>query len=140
MGQGSTAQMNPEIQEDFNYSNLEFRKPTPQEDKEQGIDGWICGVPIAYRKRKKSYNDITIRHSRKSGAKTEYIKILDGSCRAFLYFFDFPDKIIICSTASIKKALENHKFTIIPNTDGITDLAIITLDNLKALEWRKWIA
>ena len=129
--------MNPEIKEDFGFSSPEFLKPTSREDMEQGIDGWICGIPFAYRKRRKSYNDITIRYRRKNGPITEYLKIIDGTFRALLFFFDFPDKVVVCSTASIKRALENHNFEIIPNTDGTTELAVIALNILKPLVWRK---
>ncbi|MCX6577797.1 MAG: hypothetical protein NTV82_15575 [Candidatus Aminicenantes bacterium] len=129
--------MNPTIKEDFNFSSPEFLKPTSEEDMKQGIDGWICGVPFAYRKRRKSYDDITIRYRRKNGAETEYIKIIDGRFRSLIFFFDFPDKIIICSTTSIKHALENHDFKIITNTDGTTELAVIPLTILKPLVWKK---
>lgn len=129
--------MNPSIKEDFSFSSPEFTRPTSEEDMKKGIDGWICGVPFAYRKRRKSYNDITIRYRRKTGAETEYIKIMDGTFKALLFFFDFPDKIIICSTASIKRALANHEFNVISNTDDMTELAVIDLDDLRPLVWKK---
>jgi len=129
--------MKPEIKKDFNFSQPEFFMPSEAQDQKHGIDGWICGVPFAYRKRRKTYPDITIRYRRHSGAKTEYMKILDGSCRALIYFFDFPDKVILCSVASIKKALETHSFSIIKNTDGKTELAVISLDKLRPLVWEK---
>jgi hypothetical protein len=129
--------MNPEIKEDFSFSSPEFCEPTNEQDQEQGIDGWICGVPFAYRKRRKSYDDITIRYRRMNGTKTEYLKILDGSFRSLIFFFDFPDKIVICSTISIKHALENHKFRVIPNVVDSTELAVVPLDCLKPLIWKK---
>jgi hypothetical protein len=137
MGERGANKMNPEIREDFNFSSPEFLKPTSEEDMKQGIDGWICGFPFAYRKRRKSYDDITIRYKRKNGATTEYLKIIDGSFRSPIFIFDFPDKVIICSTASIKRALVNHDFEIIQNTDGMTELAVIKLERLKPLIWKK---
>ena len=129
--------MKTEVKKDFNYSRPVFFMPSEKQDKEQGIDGWICGVPFAYRKRRKFYMDITIRYRRYSGAKTEYLKILDGSCLALIYFFDFPEKVIICSVSSIRKALQSHYFTVIKNTDGDTELAVIPLNKLKPLVWEK---
>ena len=129
--------MDQNIKDDYSFSKVEFRKATPEEDNEQGIDGWICGIPFAYRKRKETHDDITIRYRRKGGSKTEYIKILDGTCRALLFFFDFPDKIFVCSKASIKRALANHRFKIMPNKDGETELAAIPLNCLRPLVWQK---
>lgn len=128
--------MNSEFKEDFDFSNPNFFKASDQEDKKYGIDFWIFNIPVAYRKRRiKCPSDITIRYKRNSGAKTEYIKILDGTFRAKLFVFEFEDKIIFSNLESIKKAILNHQFNIIPNRDKATWLAVIKLENIKYFEW-----
>jgi hypothetical protein len=131
--------MNPEsiIKDDFNYSTPELLKPSSREDKEEGIDGWICGFPFAYRKRRMPYDDITIRYKRSSGAKTEYVKILEGTFRAKIFLYEFPDKTVLCSTDSIKRSLEKHLFDVIPNKDGTTFLMTIKLKDVHHLIWKK---
>jgi len=128
--------MNSEFKEDFDFSNPNFFKASDKEDKKYGIDFWIFNIPVAYRKRRiKCPSDITIRYKRNSGAKTEYIKILDGTFRAKLFVFEFEDKIIFSNLESIKKAILNHQFNIIPNRDKATWLAVIKLENIKYFEW-----
>jgi len=128
---------NSEFERDFAYSEPEFFKSAAEEDRKLGIDFWLCGLPVAYRKRRKDYNDITIRYRRKSGAKTEYIKILEGTFKAVIFIFEFPSKVVLCSTKSISEALRNHRFEIIENKDNQTILAVIKLKDLKYSCWEK---
>lgn len=121
--------------EDYEFSWLKIFKSAEKEDKENGIDLWLSNVPTAYRKRRINCpGDITIRHKRVSGAKTEHIKILEGECKAMLYIFDFLDCLIFVPIESIKRALMNHAFSVIPNKDQKTSLAVINLNDLKYLK------
>jgi hypothetical protein len=127
--------MNSEFKRDFDFSNPNFFKASDKEDKKYGIDFWIFNIPVAHRKRRiQCPSDITIRYKRNSGAKTEYNKILDGTLRARLFVFEFTDKIIFSNLESIKMALLNKQFNIIPNYDQETSLAVIKLENLKYFE------
>lgn len=123
------------IKKDFDFSDPKYFKASSKEDCENGIDFWIFGLPVAYRKRRINCpSDITIRYRRISGSKTEYMKILDGSLKAKLFIFEFEDKIIFSNLESIKKALLLHKFRIIPNPDQSTWLATIKLEDIKYLD------
>lgn len=128
---------NSDFIKDFEYSKPGFLKAAIKEDRELGIDFWLCGLPVAYRKRRKDYPDITIRYRRKSGAKTEYIKILDGSFKSVLFIFEFPSSVVLCPTNSILNALKNHRFSVITNKDNETSLAVIELKNLEYILLRK---
>ena len=138
MNSTETKLINSEFKRDFDFSNPNYFKASDKEDKEFGIDFWVFNIPVAYRKRRIFCpSDITIRFRRNSGAKTEYIKILEGSFKAELFVFEFADKIIFSNLESIKKALLNHQFTTFPNPDKETWLAAIKLENIKHFEWKK---
>ena len=125
------------FKDDFDFSNPNYFKDSDEEDKKQGIDFWICNIPIAYRqRRKKCPDDITIRYKRPSKEKTEYNKILDGTLKAKLFLFNFEDKIIFSTLESIKSALLNNKFTSYANTDG-TWFVAIDLENIRYFECNK---
>ena len=130
--------INSNFKDDFAFSKVNFYKASDEEDKRIGIDFWLCDIPVAYRKyRKNCRMAITIRYKRKSGAKTEYMKILEGSTKAKLFMFDFSDKLIFTTIESIKQALLKHKFETFLNKDKITELAVIKLEDIKCLEWGK---
>ncbi len=126
------------FKDDFDFSKINFYKASDEEDKKIGIDFWLCDIPVAYRKYRKNCREgITIRYRRMFGGKTEYIKILEGTIKAKLFMFDFPNKLIISSIESIKQALLYHKFETFTNKDEVTQLAVIKLGNIKYLEWEK---
>ena len=120
---GEMRLLNSKIEDDFKFSKINFYKASDEEDKRIGIDFWLCDIPVAYRKYRKNCRDaITIRYRRTSGAKTEYMKILEGSTKAKLFLFDFPDKLIFSSMESIRQALLKHQFEIFLNKDRVTEL------------------
>jgi len=126
------------FKDDFDFSKINFYKASDEEDKKIGIDFWLCDIPVAYRKyRKNCRKAITIRYRRMFGGKTEFMKILEGTTKAKLFMFDFPDTLIISSIESIKQALLYHKFKIFTNEDKVTQLAVIKLEDIKFLEWEK---
>lgn len=126
------------FKDDFNFSDPQFFRSSDEEDKEKGIDFWFCNLPVAYRKRRINCpDDITIRYERKSGAKTEYHKILSGEFQAKIFIFDFLDRVVFCSVDSIKSALSNYWFEIKFNKDNETSLAIVDLKKITFLTWEK---
>ena len=126
------------FRQNFCFSNPNFLKASDEEDRKYGIDFWLCNIPVAFRKRRiKCPGDISIRYQITSGPKTEYYKILSGVYKAKLFIFEFEDKVIFAKVESIKKALLNHRFQVIPNKDGKTKGAYIKLENIKFLEWKK---
>ena len=124
--------MNAEFKKDFDFSDPNFFRASDEEDKKFGIDFWIFNIPVAYRKRRrKCPSDITIRYKRSSGMKTEYDKIVNGIFKAKLFIFQFEDVVIFSNLESIKNALLNHQFEVIPNPDKETWLAAIKLKDIK---------
>jgi len=108
--------------DDFEFGEPGFTRPSSKEDKEQGIDAWIGNIPVAWRKRRISimkYKQISIRYERASRRKTEKDKILDGTFIPKVYFFQFTDALVICYTSEIKKCLQNRNlYKIMDNCDG----------------------
>lgn len=127
--------INSKFKKDYEFSWIDIFRASNEEDKKEAIDVWLGNVPTAYRKRRINCpGDITIRHWRLSGARTEHIKILEGECKARLFIFDFLDCLVFVSLESIKKALINHLFYVKPNKDKKTSLAVINLKNLEYLK------
>jgi hypothetical protein len=125
--------MDSDVKKDYDYGKVIFHEPSPEEDALKGIDAWINGLPIAWRKRKVSigeYREVSIRYARASGSKTEYEKILDGSCGAVLYFFEFIDAIVVCKVDVVADCLRAKKFKVVPNPDGTTAACYIKLSDL----------
>ena len=125
------------IKKDFKFSDPNFFRSGDDDDKKHGIDFWLCGLPCAYRKRRINFpGDITIRYKRKTGAETECLKILNGSCQAKIFIYEFQNKVIFTNLDSIKKALINHRYIIIPNQDQETEFAAIKISDLNNfLSW-----
>ncbi len=125
----------------FDFSNPNFFKASDEEDINYGIDFWLCGIPIAYRKRRRTFpGDVSIRYRINTGSRTEYIKILEGDFKAKLFIYEFTDKVIFVDVRSIFEALKLHRFKIIPNFDKKTEGAYIELTHLNYLEWNKQYA
>lgn len=135
---GEMKLISSKFKDDFAFSKVNFYKASDEEDKKIGIDFWLCDIPVAYRKyRENCRGTITIRYRRISGAKTECAKILEGSTKAKLFMFDFPDKLIFSSLESIKQALLRGQFKTYPNKDKMSELAAIDLENIKYIKWEK---
>lgn len=121
---------------DFSFGEVNFSKPAAKEDMEQGIDGWLCGIPFAWRRRRislKEYGEVSIRYSRITGNKTEYAKLIGGSFKALIYIFQFIDAVVICRTSDIVDCLRCNKFNIQPNKDGTTKACYIKLADIEHL-------
>lgn len=131
-----TNQRNTQFNKDFAFGEVNFVKPASEEDMKQGIDAWLGGIPFAWRRRRislKKYGEISVRYSRRTGNKTEYDKLMDGSFKALIYIFQFTDAVIICLTADIIDCLKSKSYKIQSNPDGSTSGCYINLDNIKHL-------
>lgn len=128
------------LAEDYRFGNV-FSAPASAEDQEAGIDHWLVSetssIPLSWRKRRiqvGKYKQISIRHSRGSGSKTELQKFLDNEIRSWVYLFEFKDAIVICSTEDIKKTIHKGEYQVQPNYDaGDTAASYINLDKIEHL-------
>lgn len=119
---------------DYGFAIVTSSEPTQAEDCRQGIDLWLGSVPVAYRRRRLLVNrfwDVALRHGRNSGRKTEVAKILDGSCRAELYCFEFIDAWVVCKVADIRDHIRRGHYAVRDGPDG--EMATIALDSLPHL-------
>lgn len=129
-------QKNSQFPIDYKFGKVRFRKPTPEEDMEQGIDGWINDIPIFWRRRRipiTKYRQISIRESRSSGAKTDYQKFLDGAVKAQVCVFEFLDAVVICLTENIIACLKRKQFEHRDNPNGTTSAIYINLNDIPHL-------
>ena len=114
------------------YGKVTFVEPSDKEDQLEGIDGYISGIPVAWRKRRISilkHKEISIRYSRDTGTPTEFHKLLDGSFKPQLYFFQFTDAIVICKVDDIIDCLKSKKYIVAHNKiDGTEGCYIKTTD------------
>lgn len=119
---------------DYGFAIVTSSEPTPAQDCRQGIDLWLGTVPVAYRRRRFPVNrfwDVALRHGRNSGRKTETAKILDGSCRAELYCFEFMDAWVLCRVVDIRDHIRRGYYAVRESPDG--EMATIALDSLPHL-------
>ncbi len=124
-------------QANFDFGALVFERSTTVEDMEQGIDGWLGEIPIAWRKRRIpliQYNEISIRFTTASGNRMEYHKLLDGSFKALLYFFQFSEAIIVCRTEDVIDCLDSYRFTVKQNHDRATSAIYINVNTINHLK------
>ena len=106
---------------DFAFSQAEFAGATPSEDRNQGVDYYLAGLPVAHRKRRfpvGRFNDLALRYSRETGSKTECDKLLDGSGLAKLYVFEFEDCIVLCPTSELVQCLRNRRYSVLNGPNG----------------------
>lgn len=131
---------------DFDRGKVEMRVSTADEDRHEGIDAWIQGLPVAARRRWPPYPedaegrpiDITLRSWRASGADTDLQKVQDGRCRALIWIFEFEGHVIVVSTAALKRAIEDGECeSSIRNKDNTTAFTPIRLDRIPHLTYRK---
>ena len=116
---------------DFTFSQVEFAEATPCQDRKQGVDYFLAGLPIAYRKRRfpvNRFNDLALRYSRETGNKTECDKLMDGSCMAKLYVFEFQDCWVLCPTSELVQCLRNRRYVLHNGPDG--EMACIKLQDV----------
>ena len=127
---------NSDFVKDYTFGEVTFVKPASEEDMEQGIDAWIGGIPFAWRRRRISvnkYGEISVRHSRISGYKTELDKLLDGSFKSLIYIFQFTDAVVICLTSDIVWCLKKKEYTVLSNPDSSTAGCYIKLKDITHL-------
>ncbi len=121
---------------DYSFGEVAFVKPASEEDMKQGIDAWLGGIPFAWRRRRipsTKYGEISIRHSRLSGARTERDKLLDGSFKALVYIFQFSDGVaVVCLTSDVVACLREKRYTTRENPDGSVG-CYIKLENIRHL-------
>ncbi len=118
------------------FGEVVFIKPADIEDREQGIDAWLGGIPFAWRRRRiplSQYGEISIRFSIASGGKTEYHKLLDGSFKALLYVFQFLDAVVVCNTEDIVDCIRNQQYMVKRNRDGASSALYIKTADIKHL-------
>jgi len=122
---------------DFAYGDVTLTKPATQEDMKQGIDAWVGGIAFAWRKRRiplQQYRQISIRAARASGVRTEYDKLLDGSCKAKVYIFQFIDSVVICRVEDIVGCLKHGNYQKRNNPDYETSVIYLDIDDIPHLE------
>ena len=123
---------------DFTFSQAEFTEATPCQDRNQGVDYFLAGLGIAYRKRRlpvSRFNDLALRYSRQTGSKTECDKLSDGSCLAKLHVFEFDDCIVLCPTSELVQALRDGRYKLHSGQDG--QMACIKLTDVQHILIRK---
>lgn len=126
--------MTDDFERDFRFGKLEFHNATNEEDRKEGIDGWIGIMPVATRKFRKSisaFGQISIR--RRKLFKSEYEKILSGEFKPILYIFEWPDAYAIYRVVDIKACLEMEIFKYKANPGGLTGGCYINFDELPHL-------
>jgi len=127
---------NFKVQEDMNYGQLVMIVSTPDADMKGNQDYIIGQLGITYRRRRfkvGKYNEISIRNSRASGAKTERQKILDGECKSQLFIWEFADVWVICILSDILEALQQDIGYVKENKDGITSAYYISIRKVNHL-------
>jgi len=105
------------------------------EDRNQGTDYSLGDLRIAFRRRRfrvSRFSDIALRHSRLSGRRTEVEKLIDGSCQAHVYIFEFEDVWVIASVAELVAALKAGRYEVRRGPDG--SMAVIALSTLPHLK------
>lgn len=120
--------MTTSFQIDFHFSQAQFEEATPCQDRNQGVDYFLAGIPMAYRKRRHSvgqYNDLALRFSRETGSRTEYDKLLDGSCLARLFVFEFNDCWVLCMASDLIQCLRSKRYVVQRGKNG--EMACIDL-------------
>jgi len=109
---------------------------TPDADIKYNQDYIIGQLGIAYRRRRfkvGKYNEVSIRNSRASGAKTERQKILDGECKSQLFIWEFADAWVICILSDILEALQQDIGYVKENNGGITSAYYISIRKINHL-------
>ena len=125
-----------EVQRDMAYGQLTLIVTTPDADMKENKDYFIGSLGIAYRRRRLSLNtfhELSIRDTRKSGAKTEKEKMLSGECGARVYIQEFKDYCVISLVEDIIDCLRKNLYKVVLNNDGKTKAAYISLNNLPHL-------
>lgn len=125
-----------QIERDIAFGQRVMITTTPDADYKENTDYFIGVLRIAHRRRRISihtYNQISIRSQRISGAKTEKEKILTGESRAHLYIFEFTDGFCICTLAAIKYCLVLERYEMKVNHDGETSAVYIKLKDIPHL-------
>ncbi|MBT9139059.1 MAG: hypothetical protein DDT31_01639 [Syntrophomonadaceae bacterium] len=129
-----TRQENTE--QNLTFGEVFFIKPADEEDREQGIDAWLGGIPFAWRRRRiplNQHGELSIRFSIASGNRTEYHKLLDGSFKALIYVFQFSDAVVVCKTEDIVSCIRNQQYIVKQNHDGETSALYIKLTDIEHL-------
>lgn len=124
-------------QKDSEFGQVKLTESTNDEDQHEGIDIWLSRIPFAWRKRRihsSEHGQISIRYARRSGAKTEFRKLLDGDIKALVYIFEFTDCAIICRVCDIIECLCKGRYEIQYNKDSITAACYINLADLLHLK------
>ena len=127
---------NSKLAEDMAYGQRVMFTTTPDADRKENKDYIIGELGIAFRRRRFSinkYGEISIRNDRKSGAKTERQKILDGECKSQLFIWEFTDAYVICVLPDIYLALASNAGYAKNNNDKITSAYYISINKVKHL-------
>ena len=128
-------QINSKLEEDMRFGQRMMLVSTPDADMKENKDYILeGGLGIAYRHRRFSvgkYGEISIRYQRKSGAKTEYQKILDGECKSHLFIWEFTDSWVICNLSNILDCLKLGVGYVKENNDGITSAYYINISQIR---------
>jgi len=122
-----------DFETDMAYGQPLMILTTPEDDMKKNIDLSIRELKVAYRTRDlkiSKYKEISIRNERKSGAKTEKEKILNGECKALLYIFDFKDCFILCKLSDIFDCLLKDIGHMVPNHDQKTSGYYINIGDI----------
>ena len=130
-----TKRTNITLEDNLAFGEIKFAKSTPEQDRNQGYDAWLGGIPIAWRRRRiplGRYGEISIRNTIASGGKTEIDKLLDGSFKAQIYVFQFPDAIVVCRVEDIIGCLKAKKYKQQANKD-FTSAVYIKLKDINHL-------
>jgi hypothetical protein len=92
---------------EFTIRQLKVRQATKDEDF-KGADVFLNQLAVGHRRRYivlGKWGDISIR--KRDFTYSEYEKIMDGSCLAQLFIFEFDNAYVICTTKDIKACLED---------------------------------
>ena len=122
---------------DMAYGQVQMIVTTPDADMKENVDYLLGKLGIAYRRRRfriNTYREISIRNSRKSGAKTERQKILDGECKSLLFIWEFSDAYVVCTLSDIFRALRDNVGYVQDNDDGTTSAYYIPLNKLPHIQ------
>lgn len=124
-----------DIERDMAYGQRVMLVTTPDADMKENKDYILeGGFGIAYRRRRfnvDKFNEISIRNSRVSGAKTEKQKILDGKCKSRLFIYEFKDAWVVCTLEDISDSLKNDSGYVQPNSNGTTSAYYISLSKIR---------
>jgi hypothetical protein len=125
------------FKKNYEFSKVSHIQPSSFEDKQKGIDSWLCignsKLPFSCRRYSRAwqvFKTITIRYKVPGEYRTEYNKLLDGTFFPKLYIFTWTNAYLVCNVEDITRCLRDDLFEVFKNEKDGTYGAAILIENL----------